>query len=85
MCTIYTVFRIYFESIQYYFTEINIVQKLKYTNNVGVLSWQFLDKIKSGQQYRKLSSNCDGQKCLWTNLVGIFNVYEVNFINIHLN
>ena len=32
----YTVFHVYFESIQYYFAEFNMVQKLKYTKN-GVM------------------------------------------------
>ena len=49
----YTVFHIYFGNIQYYFMEFTMVQKLKYTNKVGVTPWQFLDKIKTGQQYRK--------------------------------
>ena len=35
----YTLFYIYFENIQYYFTECDMVQKLKYTNKVGVTSW----------------------------------------------
>ena len=35
----YTVFHIYFENIQYYFTEFNMVQNLKYANKVGVTSW----------------------------------------------
>ena len=26
----------YFENIQYYFTEFNMVQKVKYTNKVGI-------------------------------------------------
>ena len=32
----YTALHIYFENIQYYFTEFNMVQKFKYTNKVGV-------------------------------------------------
>ena len=38
MCRMYTVFHVYFEtqSIQYYFAEFNMVQKLKYTKN-GVM------------------------------------------------
>ena len=34
MCKMYTVFHIYFENIQYYFAEFNMVQKLKNTNKV---------------------------------------------------
>ena len=34
MCTMYAVFLIYFGNIQYYFTECNIVQKLKYRNHI---------------------------------------------------
>ena len=34
----YTVFHIYFENVHYYFTELNMVQKPKYTNKVGVTS-----------------------------------------------
>ena len=38
MCRMYTVFHIYFENIQYFFREIRMVQKLKYTNKVAVTS-----------------------------------------------
>ena len=34
----YTVFHVYFENIQYYFAEFNMVQKFKYTNKIGVTS-----------------------------------------------
>ena len=34
MCRMYSVFHIFFENIQYYFTEFNMVQELKYTNKV---------------------------------------------------
>ena len=40
--------------IQYYFIEFNMDQKVKYTNKVGVTSWQHFGQIKSGRQYRKL-------------------------------
>ena len=43
MCT---VCHIYFENIQYYFTEFNMVQKLKYTIKVGVTPWQFIGQNK---------------------------------------
>ena len=48
----HTVFRIYFENIQYDFTEFNMVQKLKYTNIVGVISWQIFgqNKIRTAVQ-----------------------------------
>ena len=49
MCRMYTVFDVSVENIQYYFTEFNVVQKLD-TYKEGQL---FLDKIKSGLQYRK--------------------------------
>ena len=38
MCRMWTVFYIYFENIQYYFTEFHTVQKLKCTNKVGITS-----------------------------------------------
>ena len=38
MCRMYTVFYIYIENIQYYFSELNIVKKLKCTNKVCVTS-----------------------------------------------
>ena len=50
----YTIFRIYFENIEYYFTEFSMVQKLKYTNKIGFHLDNFLDKIKSEQQYGKI-------------------------------
>ena len=34
----YTEFYVYFENIQYYFIEFNMVQKLKLTNKIGVTS-----------------------------------------------
>ena len=40
MCRKTTIFLIYFKNIQYYFTEFNMVQKLKCTNQSGVTSWQ---------------------------------------------
>ena len=40
MCRMYTVFYIYFENSQYYFTEFNMVQKLQYTNKLDATSWQ---------------------------------------------
>ena len=39
----YTVFSTY---VQYYFTEFNIIQKPKYTNKVGVTSWQLFGQNK---------------------------------------
>ena len=36
MCRMFTEFHVYFENIQYYFTEFNMVQKFKYTNKIGV-------------------------------------------------
>ena len=42
----YTVLHIYFEHIQYYFMEFYMVQKLKYTNKVGVTSWQLFEQYK---------------------------------------
>ena len=38
MHRMFTVLHIYFENTRYYFTEINMVQKLKYTNKVDVIS-----------------------------------------------
>ena len=38
MRKMYTIFYIYFENIQFYFTEFNMAQKLKCTNKVGVTS-----------------------------------------------
>ena len=38
MCRMFTEFHVYFENVQYYFTEFNMVQKLKYTNKIGVTS-----------------------------------------------
>ena len=38
MCRMYTVFLIYFENVQHYYREFNIVQKLKGTNKVGITS-----------------------------------------------
>ena len=35
----YTVFHIDFDNIQYYFTEFNMVQNLKFSNKVGVTPW----------------------------------------------
>ena len=35
----YTVSLIEFENIQYYYTELNMGQKLNSTNKVGVTSW----------------------------------------------
>ena len=49
MCRMYTISHIFFENIQYYFTEFSIVQKLKYTNLDN-----FLNKIKLGHQYRQV-------------------------------
>ena len=45
----YTIFHIYFENIQYYFLEFNMVQKLKYINKVGVTSSELFgqNKIKT--------------------------------------
>ena len=48
-----TVFHIYFENIHCYFTEFNIVQKLKYTNKVGVTSWQLFGQNKIGMAVQK--------------------------------
>ena len=47
-----TVFHIYFENIQYYFAEFNMVQKLKYTNKIGVTSLQHFgqNKIRTAVQ-----------------------------------
>ena len=42
----YTVFHISFENIQYYFTEFNVVQIIKYTKKVGVRSWQLFEQNK---------------------------------------
>ena len=42
----YTEFHVYFENIRYYFTEFNMVQKLKYTNKIGVTSWQHFGQNK---------------------------------------
>ena len=38
----FTVFHIYFENFQYYFTEFNMVQKHNDTNKVGVTSLQLI-------------------------------------------
>ena len=44
----YTEFHVYFENIQYYFTEFNMVQKLKYTNKIDLcdilhfIIWSYL-------------------------------------------
>ena len=40
----YTVFHIYFQNIQFYFTEFNIVQKLKCANEVGHILTTFWTK-----------------------------------------
>ena len=45
-CRMYIVYHIYFENIWYHFTEFNMVQKLKYTNKVGVKSWQLFGQNK---------------------------------------
>ena len=51
----YTVFSIYFETIQHYFAQLNVVQKLKYTNKVGVTSWQHFgqNKIRTAVFFRR--------------------------------
>ena len=49
----YTVFHIYFENTQYYFTEFNMVQRLKYTNKLGVTSWQLFGQNKIGTAVQK--------------------------------
>ena len=49
----YTVFHIYFDNIQYYNTEFNMVQKLKYTNKVGATSWQYFGQNKIGTAVQK--------------------------------
>ena len=48
----YTEFHVYFENIQYYFAKFNMVQKLKYTNKIGVTSWEHFgqNKIKTAVQ-----------------------------------
>ena len=36
----YTLLHIYFQNIQYYFSELNMVHKVKYANKVGVTTWK---------------------------------------------
>ena len=50
----YTALLIYFENIQYYNTEFNIVQKLKGTNKVGVTPPQVLRQNKIRTTVKKL-------------------------------
>ena len=54
MYRMHSVFLIYFENIRYDFTEFNMVHnsnvKIKQVSHLG----RVLDKIKSGQKYRKL-------------------------------
>ena len=42
----YTECHAYFENIQSYFTEFNKVHKLKYTNKIGITSWQHFGQYK---------------------------------------
>ena len=64
----YTGFCIYFENIQYYFTELIIVQKRKHINNVTF--WQLFGQnkfsVKSGQYYRKF------KRLIWSYLHILF-------------
>ena len=71
MYRMYTVVHFYFENIQYNFTELHMVQKLKYTNKIGVTSWQLLDKIKSGQQYIKLKRYTLYNLIIFTHFISI--------------